>query len=68
MKEEYHVNSPAHELVQWTGQPGDFPLEEIALRLRKDIINMVWAGKSGHPGGSLSATELLTYLFFKEMG
>lgn len=67
MKEAYDVSSPAHELVQWTGQPGDFPLEEIALRLRKDIINMVWAGKSGHPGGSLSATELLTYLFFKEM-
>lgn len=36
----------------------------IALRLRQDIIKMIYAAKSGHPGGSLSATDILTILFF----
>lgn len=35
--------------------------------VRKDIINMLSEAKSGHPGGSLSAVEILTYLYFKEM-
>lgn len=42
-------------------------LERIACRLRCDIIEMIGAAGSGHPGGSLSAAELLTYLYFEEM-
>lgn len=44
--------------------------KELALKataIRRDIIEMIGAAKSGHPGGSLSAVELLTYLYFAEM-
>ncbi len=41
--------------------------EVIANELRKSIINMLYKAKSGHPGGSLSACEILTALYFKEM-
>jgi len=42
-------------------------LKEKANVIRKDIIEMLAEAKSGHPGGSLSAVEILTYLYFKEM-
>ena len=42
-------------------------LEKIACKVRIGIIEGVHAAKSGHPGGSLSITEILTYLYFKEM-
>ena len=42
-------------------------LKEQAKQIRRDIVNMVGAAKSGHPGGSLSAAEILTYLYFEEM-
>ena len=42
-------------------------LKEQAQQIRRDIVNMVGAAKSGHPGGSLSAVEILTYLYFEEM-
>lgn len=42
-------------------------LSEIARKVRKLIIEMTYRAKSGHPGGSLSATEIITYLYFKEM-
>jgi transketolase len=42
-------------------------LQQIANRLRTDIINMLCASQSGHPGGSLSACEILSVLYFKEM-
>ncbi|WP_372998125.1 transketolase [Lutispora sp.] len=42
-------------------------LKEKANIIRKDIIEMLAEAKSGHPGGSLSAVEILTYLYFKEM-
>lgn len=38
-----------------------------ATHLRMHIINMLTASGSGHPGGSLSASDLLTYLYFREM-
>lgn len=38
-----------------------------ATNIRKNIIKMVTEAKSGHPGGSLSATDLLTVLYFSEM-
>ena len=45
----------------------EYSLEQIASQVRRDIVRMVTAAASGHPGGSLSATDVLTYLFFKEM-
>lgn len=42
-------------------------LENIAKVLRKDIIKMVTESASGHPGGSLSAVEIITTLYFDEM-
>lgn len=42
-------------------------LKNIATKLRIDIIEMLKESKSGHPGGSLSACEILTALYFKEM-
>ena len=42
-------------------------LENIAKVLRKDIVKMVTESASGHPGGSLSAVEIITTLYFSEM-
>lgn len=42
-------------------------LEKISLEIRKDIVRMTCAAGSGHPGGSLSATELITALYFRVM-
>jgi transketolase len=39
-------------------------LQAISRQIRRDIITMITAAKSGHPGGSLSAVEILTTLFF----
>lgn len=44
-----------------------YSLEEIASQVRRDVIRMVTAAASGHPGGALSSADILTYLFFKEM-
>ena len=42
-------------------------LQKIANEVRKDIVTAVHAAKAGHPGGSLSAADLFTYLYFKEL-
>jgi transketolase len=42
-------------------------LRKLAWTLRKDIITMIAAAKSGHPGGSLSAVDLITVLYFNVM-
>lgn len=42
-------------------------LEKTACKVRIGIIHGVHAAKSGHPGGSLSSADILTYLYFKEM-
>src|SRR5437763_7925550 len=42
-------------------------LQTIAKQVRRDIIEMITAAKSGHPGGSLSSVEILTTLFFDVM-
>ncbi|MBR1990500.1 MAG: transketolase [Firmicutes bacterium] len=41
--------------------------EEIASRVRVDIVKAVHKAGSGHPGGSLSAADIVTALYFKEM-
>lgn len=42
-------------------------LKEQATKIRKDIVTMIGQAKSGHPGGSLSAADIVTYLYFEEM-
>ena len=42
-------------------------LQKLAVEIRKGILTGVHAAQAGHPGGSLSATELFTYLYFVEM-
>lgn len=42
-------------------------LESIARKIRRHIVKMTHAAGSGHPGGSLSATDILTVLYFKHM-
>lgn len=45
----------------------NLPLEELARIVRCHVIRMTTASKSGHPGGSLSATDLLVSLYFKHL-
>src|SRR5229473_143282 len=42
-------------------------LQAIAKQVRRDIVEMITHAKSGHPGGSLSATEIVVTLFFDVM-
>ena len=42
-------------------------LENQAIQIRQDIISMIHAAKAGHPGGSLSAVEMVTALYFHVM-
>ena len=42
-------------------------LAKTANEVRKGIVTAVHAAKSGHPGGSLGAADILTYLYFEEM-
>ena len=42
-------------------------LMKTANEIRKGIVTAVHSAKAGHPGGSLSATEIFTYLYFEEM-
>lgn len=42
-------------------------LERIATQVRRDIIRMVHGCQSGHPGGSLGATDIVTALYFDQM-
>lgn len=42
-------------------------LEKVASQVRRDIVRMVHACQSGHPGGSLGCTDLLVALYFERM-
>lgn len=42
-------------------------LKKIANSVRKDIVTQVYSASSGHPGGSLSIADVLTYLYFEKM-
>lgn len=44
-----------------------FELKRMANLIRQDIISMLVPAKSGHPGGSLSAADILAVLYFQEM-
>ena len=42
-------------------------LQKMANEVRKGIVTAVYHAKAGHPGGSLSAADMFTYLYFEEM-
>lgn len=42
-------------------------LQKTANEIRKGIVTAVHSAKSGHPGGSLSAADIFTFLYFEEM-
>ena len=42
-------------------------LKQTTAQVRLDILEQVHAASSGHPGGSLSIAEIITYLYFEEM-
>ena len=42
-------------------------LAEMANTLRMDVVDSIHCARSGHPGGSLSAAEMLAVLYFREM-
>lgn len=42
-------------------------LQKMAVEVRKGIVDSVHSAKAGHPGGSLSAADIFTYLYFEEM-
>jgi len=43
-------------------------LQTVSKEVRRDIIEMIYKAGSGHPGGSLSAVELLVSIYFEELG
>ncbi len=45
----------------------ELELKKTANEVRKGIVTAVHSAKAGHPGGSLSAADILTYLYFEEM-
>lgn len=42
-------------------------LEDVAVEMRKTAITMIYTAQSGHPGGSLSAADIMTSLYFHTM-
>ena len=42
-------------------------LMKTANEVRKGIVSSVHSAKAGHPGGSLSAADIFTYLYFEEL-
>ena len=46
---------------------GNLQLAKIANEVRKNVVTALHSAKSGHPGGSLSAADMLTFLYFEEM-
>ena len=42
-------------------------LQFHANNIRKNIVDMVYAAQSGHPGGFLGCADIITYLYFEEM-
>ena len=42
-------------------------LKRVSNNVRKGIVTAVHSAKAGHPGGSLSAADIFTFLYFEEM-
>ena len=61
-----HQINPLHYMPQ-TAEMSTAELQQLAAQVRRDIVRMVHAVNSGHPGGSLGCTDLLVALYFKVM-
>jgi transketolase len=64
----YHNEVPPESIP--SGNKFDLPageLKEMAKRLRRHVITMIATAGSGHPGGSLSAADIVTALYFKSL-
>ena len=57
--------SSSHE-ERWMNM-NELQLKQTANEVRKWIVTAVYNAKAGHPGGSLSAADIFTYLYFEEM-
>ena len=57
--------SSSHE-ERWMNM-NELQLKQTANEVRKWIVTAVYNAKAGHPGGSLSAADMFTYLYFEEM-
>ncbi len=53
--------------LQNTKQYTTEDMRDIARKIRRDVVSMIGEAGSGHPGGSLSAVEIMTALYFKVM-
>lgn len=42
-------------------------LQKQCVELKKKVVSMIYKAQSGHPGGSLSAADFVTALYFREM-
>ena len=51
----------------WRMKMDNIQLQRHANNIRKNIVDMVYAAQSGHPGGSLGCADIITYLYFEEM-
>lgn len=58
---------PAAEAADWRKQMDNLELQKRANDVRKGIVTAVHSAKAGHPGGSLSAADIFTFLYFEEM-
>ena len=56
-----------HIILEEVNKMTNQELQQKALDVRRGIITAVHSAKSGHPGGSLSAADIMTYLYFEEM-
>lgn len=64
------ASAPKAEAFSWSSEAKERPIGElqaIAKKLRRHIVTMIGKAGSGHPGGSLSAVEIVTALYFRLM-
>ena len=60
------MEPPSSHEERWMNM-NELQLKQTANEVRKGIVTAVYYAKSGHPGGSLSAADMFTYLYFEEM-
>ena len=54
-------------MAEWRRSMNNLELQKRANEVRKGIVTAVHSAKAGHPGGSLSAADVFTFLYFEEM-
>lgn len=60
------MEPPSSHEERWMNM-NELQLKQTANEVRKWIVTAVYNAKAGHPGGSLSAADMFTYLYFEEM-